>query len=73
MTTEVLGLCVQMTTEVLGLCVQMTTEADLLEVAATTVCTVESSWSTVEMIAQASDDIIKVVPNMKTRSSDLCP
>ena len=33
----------------------------------------EFSWSTVEMIAQASDDIIKVVPKMKTRSSDLCP
>jgi len=27
----------------------------------------------VEIIAQASDDIIKVVPKMKTRSSDLCP
>ena len=51
----------------------MTTEADLLEVAATLVFTVEFSWSTVEMIAQASDDIIKVVPKMKTRSSDLCP
>jgi hypothetical protein len=50
----------------------MTTEADLLEVAATLVFTVEFSWSTVE-IAQASDDIIKVVPKMKTRSSDLCP
>ena len=25
------------------------------------------------MIAQASDDIIKVVPKMKTRSIDLCP
>jgi len=50
-----------------------TTEADLLEAAATLVVTVESSWSTVEMIAQASDDITKVVPKMKTRSSDLCP
>jgi len=49
----------------------MTTVADLLEVAA--VFTVESSWSTVEMIAQASDDIIKVVPKMKTHSIDLCP
>jgi len=34
---------------------------------------VESSWSTVEMIAQTSDDNIKVVPEMKTRSSDLFP
>jgi len=51
----------------------MTTEADLLEAAATLVVTVKSSWSTVEMIAQASDDIIKVVSKMKTRSSDLCP
>jgi len=25
------------------------------------------------MIAQESDDNIKVVPKMKTRSSDLCP
>jgi len=52
----------------------MTTEADLLEAAAATlVCTVESSWSTVEMIAQTSYDITKVVPKMKTRPSDLCP
>jgi len=52
----------------------MTTEADLLEVAAATlVFTVESSLSTVEMIAQASYDIIKVAPKMKIRSSDLCP
>jgi len=51
----------------------MTTEADLLEAAATLIFTVEFSWSTVEMIAQASDDIIKMVPKMKTRSSDLCP
>jgi len=51
----------------------MTTEADFLEVAAALVFTVESSWSTVEMTAQASDDIIKVVPKMKTRSSDLFP
>jgi len=51
----------------------MTTEADLLEAAATLVLTVEFSRSTVEMIAQASHDIIKVVPKMKTRSSDLCP
>jgi len=51
----------------------MTTEADLLEAAATLVVTVEFSWNTVEMIAQASDDVIKLVPKMKTRSSDLCP
>jgi hypothetical protein len=51
----------------------MTTEADLLETAAKLVFTVEFSWSTVEIIAQASDDIIKVVPNMKTRSSDIYP
>jgi len=51
----------------------MTTEADLLEAAATLVAIVKSSWSTVEMIAQARYDIIKVVPKMKTRSSDLCP
>ena len=59
--------------KVLRLCFPMTTEADLLEAAATLVVTVKSSWSTVEMIAQASDDIIKVVSKMKTRSSDLCP
>ena len=53
-------------------CFPMTTETDLLETAATIVFTVELSWSTVEMIAQGSDDIIKVVPKMKTRSSDLC-
>ena len=51
----------------------MNTEADLLEDAATLVVTVEFRWSTVEMITQASDDIIKVVPKMKTRSSDLLP
>ena len=55
------------------LCFLMTTEADLLEAAATLVAIVKSSWSTVEMIAQARYDIIKVVPKMKTRSSDLCP
>jgi len=49
----------------------MTTETDFLEAAATLVFTVEFSWSTVEMIAQASDDIIKVVPRTKTRSSYL--
>jgi len=42
----------------------MTTEADLLEAAATLVVTVESSWSTVEMIVQTRYDIIKVVPKM---------
>ena len=51
----------------------MPTEADLLEVAATRVFTVDSIWNTVEMIAQASDDIIKVVPRTKTRSSYLWP
>jgi len=51
----------------------MTTEADLLEAAGTLVFTVEFSWSAVEMIARARDDIIKVVPRMKTRSSALCP
>jgi len=51
----------------------MTTEADLLEAAVTLVVAVESNWSTVEMIVQASDDIVKVVPEMKIRSSDLCP
>jgi len=51
----------------------MTAEADLLEAAATSVFTVQFSWITVEMIAQASDDIIKVVPKLKTRSSDVCP
>jgi len=35
--------------------------------------TVVFSWSTAEMMAQASNDIIKVVPKLKTRSSDLCP
>jgi len=39
----------------------MTTETDLLEAAATLIFTVEFIWSTVEMIAQTSDDIIKVV------------
>jgi len=40
----------------------MTNEADLLEAAVTLVVTVLSSWSAVEMIVQASDDIIEVVP-----------
>ena len=51
----------------------MTTEADLLQAAATLAFTVEFSWTAVEMIARASGDIIKVVPKMKTRSSDFCP
>ena len=51
----------------------MTTEADLLEAAAALVFIVEFSWSTVEMIVQASYDIIKVVPKMNTRFIDLCP
>jgi len=48
--------------KVLKLCFPMTNEADLLEAAVTLVITVKCSWSTVEMITQASDDIIKVVP-----------
>ena len=59
--------------KVLRICFPMTTEADLLEAAVTLVVTVNSSWSTVEMMVQVSDDIIKVMPKMKTRSSDLCP
>jgi len=59
--------------KVLILCFPMTNEADLLEAAAILVFTINSSLTTVELIAQASDDIIKVVPKMKTRSSDLCP
>jgi hypothetical protein len=51
----------------------MTTAPDLLEVAAKSVFTVEFGCSTVEMMAQARDDIIKVVPKMKTHPSDLCP
>jgi len=43
----------------------MTTEAGLLEGAAAVVFTDESSYSTVGMTAQASDDGIKVVPRMK--------
>jgi len=39
----------------------MTNDADLLEAAVTLVVAVKSSWSTVENIVQASDDIIKVV------------
>jgi len=41
--------------------------------AATLVFTVEFSCGEVEIIAQASNDIIKVAPKKKTRSSDLCP
>jgi len=37
----------------------MTSEADLLEAAATRVFTVESNWSTVEMIAQAMMILLK--------------
>jgi len=48
--------------KVLRLCFLMTNDADLLESAVTLVVTVQSSWSTVETIVQASDDIIKVVP-----------
>jgi len=59
--------------KVLELCFQMTTESALFETAATLVFTVEFSWNIIEMIAQASDDIIKVVPKMKTRSSEPCP
>ena len=44
-----------------------------MEAAVTLVVIVKSSSSTVEIIVQARDDIIKVVPKMKTRSSDLCP
>jgi len=51
----------------------MNSKTDILEAAATLVFTVEFIWSTVEMVAQASDDITKVVPKMKTRFSDLCP
>ena len=49
----------------------MINDADLLEAAVTLVVIVKSSWSTVEIIVQASDDIIKVVPKMKNRSSNL--
>jgi len=48
--------------KVLRVCSPTTNEADLLEDAVTLVLTVKSSWSTVEMIVQVSDDIIKVVP-----------
>jgi len=37
----------------------MTTEADLLEAAASLVFTVDISWSTVEMIAQATMILLK--------------
>ena len=59
--------------KVLRLCFPMNNDTDLLEAAVILVVTVKSIWSTVEIIVQASDDIIKVVPKMKTRSSDLCP
>ena len=48
--------------KVLRLCFPMTNDADLLEAAVTLVDTVKSSWCTVEMIDQASNDIIKGVP-----------
>jgi len=51
----------------------MNNDTDLFEAAVTLVVIVKSSWGTVEIIVQASDDIIKVVPKIKTRSSDLCP
>ena len=51
----------------------MTTETGLLEAAATIVFKLSLIGVQLKMIAQASDDIIKVVPKMKTRSSDLCP
>jgi len=59
--------------KVLRLCFPMNNDTDLFEAAVTLVVIVKSSWSTVEIIVQASDDVIKVVPKMKTRSSDLCP
>jgi len=40
----------------------MTNDADLFEAAVTLVVTVKSSWNTDEMIVQASDDIIQVMP-----------
>jgi len=40
----------------------MTNDTDLLEAAVTLVVIVKSSWSTVEITVQASDDIITVVP-----------
>ena len=47
--------------KVLRLCFPMTNDADLLEAAVTLVVIVKSGWSTVEIIVQASDDIIQVV------------
>jgi len=43
----------------------MTNDADLLKATVTLVVTVKSSWSTVEMTVQASDDIIKVEPKIE--------
>jgi len=40
----------------------MSNDVDLLEAAVTLLVIVQSSWSTVEIIVQASDDVIKVVP-----------
>jgi len=48
--------------KVIRLCFPMTNYADLLEATVTLVVIVNSSWSTVEIIVQASDDIIQVVP-----------
>ena len=59
--------------KVLRLCLQVTNETDLLEAAITLIVTQLSSWSTVGMIAQASDDSIKCSAKMTTSSSDLCP
>jgi len=59
--------------KVLRLSFTMNNDTDLFEAAVTLVVIVKSSWGTVEIIVQASDDIIKVVPKIKTRSSDLCP
>jgi len=46
-------------------------DIDLFEAAVTLVVIVKSIWSTVEIIVQASDDIIKVVPKMKINFSKL--
>jgi len=51
----------------------MNNDTDLFEAAVTLVVIVKSSWNTVEIIVQASNYINKVVPKVKTRSSDLCP
>ena len=48
--------------QVLRLRFPMSNDVDLLEAAVTLLVIVQSSWSTVEIIVQASDDVIKVVP-----------